>query len=114
MDGSTISWLTRRGSDDVRRALCHLSRDIPRQGPWDRKRSDSHRFPRVRRDGTCVRFPVCLAHRRVSGVLSQAPVIALYANLATAAPVYISGGMLLFAGFLALLLPYEPRGKVSI
>ncbi|KAF8840640.1 MFS general substrate transporter [Paxillus ammoniavirescens] len=49
---------------------------------------------------------------RVFGVI--APVIALYANLATAVPVYIAGGLVIFAGFLALLLPYEPRGKVSI
>ncbi|KAG1796976.1 major facilitator superfamily domain-containing protein [Suillus plorans] len=49
---------------------------------------------------------------RVFGVL--APVIALYANLATAAPVYIAGALVIFAGNLALLLPYEPRGKVSI
>ncbi|KAG2359333.1 major facilitator superfamily domain-containing protein [Suillus spraguei] len=49
---------------------------------------------------------------RVFGVL--APVVALYANLATAIPVYIAGGLIIFAGGLALLLPYEPRGKVSI
>ncbi|KAF9235006.1 major facilitator superfamily domain-containing protein [Melanogaster broomeanus] len=49
---------------------------------------------------------------RVFGVM--APVIALYANLATAVPVYIAGALIIFAGFLALLLPYEPRGKVSI
>ncbi|KAH7911870.1 major facilitator superfamily domain-containing protein [Hygrophoropsis aurantiaca] len=49
---------------------------------------------------------------RVFGVM--APVIALYANLATAAPVYIAGALIISAGFLALLLPYEPRGKVSI
>lgn len=49
---------------------------------------------------------------RVFGVL--APVVALYANLATAVPVYIAGGLIIFAGSLALLLPYEPRGKVSI
>ncbi|KAG2125736.1 hypothetical protein DEU56DRAFT_563769 [Suillus clintonianus] len=49
---------------------------------------------------------------RVFGVL--APVIALYANLATAVPVYIAGALVIFAGSLAVLLPYEPRGKVSI
>lgn len=49
---------------------------------------------------------------RVFGVL--APIIALYANLATAVPVYIAGALIMFAGSLALLLPYEPRGKVSI
>lgn len=49
---------------------------------------------------------------RVFGVL--APIIALYSNLATAVPVYIAGALVIFAGSLALLLPYEPRGKVSI
>ncbi|KAJ7173856.1 MFS general substrate transporter [Mycena filopes] len=49
---------------------------------------------------------------RVFGVI--APVIALYANLATAVPVYISGALIFFAGFLALFLPFEPRGKASL
>jgi len=49
---------------------------------------------------------------RVFGVM--APVIALYANLATSVPVYIAGGLIVFAGCLAMLLPYEPRGKASI
>lgn len=44
----------------------------------------------------------------------QAPVIALYANLNTAAPVYVSGALIFGAGALALLLPYEPRGKASL
>ena len=44
----------------------------------------------------------------------QAPVIALYANLATAVPVYVSGALIIGSGLLALLLPYEPRGKASI
>ncbi|KAE9390536.1 MFS general substrate transporter [Gymnopus androsaceus JB14] len=43
-----------------------------------------------------------------------APIIALYANLETATPVYISGALIILAGLVALLLPYEPRGKVSI
>jgi len=49
---------------------------------------------------------------RVFGVI--APVIALYANLATAVPVYISGALIMGAGFLALFLPFEPRGKASM
>ncbi|KAJ7695155.1 MFS general substrate transporter [Mycena rosella] len=49
---------------------------------------------------------------RIFGVL--APVIALYANLATAVPVYISGALIIFAGLLALCLPFEPRGKASM
>ncbi|OAX33181.1 MFS general substrate transporter [Rhizopogon vinicolor AM-OR11-026] len=49
---------------------------------------------------------------RLFGILG--PVIALYANLATTVPVYIAGALIIFAGGLALLLPYEPRGKASI
>ncbi|KAI0370954.1 MFS general substrate transporter [Pilatotrama ljubarskyi] len=49
---------------------------------------------------------------RVFGII--APVIALYANLETAVPVYVSGGLIIGAGLVALLLPYEPRGKASI
>jgi len=49
---------------------------------------------------------------RVFGVI--APIIALYANLTTSVPVYIAGGLIVFAGLLALLIPYEPRGHVSI
>lgn len=49
---------------------------------------------------------------RVFGII--APIIALYANLSTAVPVYVSGALIIGAGALALLLPYEPRGKTSI
>ncbi|OAX33180.1 MFS general substrate transporter [Rhizopogon vinicolor AM-OR11-026] len=49
---------------------------------------------------------------RLFGILG--PIIALYANLATAVPIYIAGALIIFAGGLVLLLPYEPRGKASI
>lgn len=49
---------------------------------------------------------------RIFGIL--APVIALYANLNTPVPVYVSGALIFGAGALALLLPYEPRGKASL
>lgn len=49
---------------------------------------------------------------RVFGVI--APIIALYANITTALPVYIAGALLISAGGLALRLPYEPRGKASM
>lgn len=49
---------------------------------------------------------------RVFGVM--APIIAMYANLNTALPVYVAGALLFCAGGLALLLPFEPRGKASI
>ena len=46
--------------------------------------------------------------------LKKAPVIALYADLTTAVPVYIAGALIISAGALALLVPFEPRGKASI
>ncbi|KAI9454271.1 MFS general substrate transporter [Russula earlei] len=43
-----------------------------------------------------------------------APIIAMYANLNTAVPVYVAGALIIGAGGLALLLPFEPQGKASI
>ena len=45
---------------------------------------------------------------------SQSPIIALYADLTTAVPVYVSGALILLAGALTLALPFEPRGKASL
>ena len=49
---------------------------------------------------------------RVFGIM--APIIAIYANLKTAAPVYVSGVLFIAAGLLTLLLPFEPQGKASL
>ncbi|KAH9949774.1 MFS general substrate transporter [Amylocystis lapponica] len=49
---------------------------------------------------------------RVLGIV--APIIALFANLNSSAPIYLAGAAYLFAGFMALLLPFEPRGKASL
>ncbi|KDR81207.1 hypothetical protein GALMADRAFT_60449 [Galerina marginata CBS 339.88] len=46
------------------------------------------------------------------GVL--APIIALFADLTTSVPIFISGAILMVAGLVALALPYEPRGKASL
>ena len=46
--------------------------------------------------------------------VGQAPIIALYADLSTPVPIYVSGALFVVAGFIALLLPFEPRGKASI
>lgn len=48
---------------------------------------------------------------RVMGVF--APIIAIYADITTSAPIYVSGALFMFAGLLTLLFPYEPRGKSS-
>lgn len=49
---------------------------------------------------------------RVFGIM--APIVAIYANLETAAPVYVSGALFIAAGVLTALLPFEPRGKASL
>ncbi|TYJ58374.1 hypothetical protein B9479_000920 [Cryptococcus floricola] len=49
---------------------------------------------------------------RTFGVIS--PIIAMFANLNTSAPVYTSGALFIAAGLLALVLPYESRGKASL
>ncbi|WVQ73473.1 hypothetical protein IAR50_003045 [Cryptococcus sp. DSM 104548] len=49
---------------------------------------------------------------RTFGVIS--PIIAMFANLKTSAPVYTSGALFIAAGLLALVLPYESRGKASL
>ena len=49
---------------------------------------------------------------RVFGIM--APIIAIYADLKTAAPVYVSGALFIAAGVLVCLLPFESRGKASL
>ncbi|EJD34848.1 MFS general substrate transporter [Auricularia subglabra TFB-10046 SS5] len=49
---------------------------------------------------------------RIFGVM--APIIALYADLTTSVPIFISGAIFIVAGFIALLIPFEPRGKASL
>lgn len=49
---------------------------------------------------------------RVFGIM--APIVAIYANLETAAPVYVSGALFIAAGVIVTILPYEPRGKASL
>ncbi|KAI5923929.1 transporter [Camillea tinctor] len=49
---------------------------------------------------------------RIFGIM--APIIAIYANLETAAPVYTSGALFIAAGLIVLTLPFESRGKASL
>ena len=49
---------------------------------------------------------------RVFGIM--APIIAMFANLKTSAPVYTSGALFLAAGFLVIALPFESQGVASL
>lgn len=49
---------------------------------------------------------------RIFGIM--APLIGIYADLQTAAPVYVSGALFVAAGALVLALPFETRGKASM
>jgi hypothetical protein len=42
------------------------------------------------------------------------PIVAMFANLQTAVPVYISGALFIAAGLLVLVLPFESRGKAAL
>lgn len=52
------------------------------------------------------------AANRIFGIMS--PIIALYANLQTSVPIYISGALFIVSGLIALLLPFDPIGKASL
>lgn len=66
-------------------------------------------FPtRIR--GTAV--GLAASANRVFGVF--APIIAIFADLSTAAPIFVSGALFLVSGVLVLFYPYEPRNKSSI
>ncbi|OCK83363.1 MFS general substrate transporter [Lepidopterella palustris CBS 459.81] len=49
---------------------------------------------------------------RIFGIM--APIIAMFANLNTAAPVYVSGALFIAAGLIVIMLPFESRGKASL
>lgn len=49
---------------------------------------------------------------RVMGVF--APIIAIYADLTTSVPIFVSGGLFIFSAVLVAFFPFEPRGKASL
>ncbi|THH18192.1 hypothetical protein EW146_g2739 [Bondarzewia mesenterica] len=55
---------------------------------------------------------VVASANRVFGIM--APIIALYANLTTSVPIYISGVLFIISGLIALLLPFEPQGRAAL
>lgn len=44
----------------------------------------------------------------------MAPIIAIYANINTPVPVYVSGALFIVAGLLVITLPFEPKGRASL
>lgn len=44
----------------------------------------------------------------------QAPIIALESNLQTSVPIFVAAALFIGAGLIALLLPFEPRGRAAI
>ncbi|KAM5363207.1 hypothetical protein ACJA88_013645 [Fusarium oxysporum] len=55
---------------------------------------------------------LCASCNRVFGIM--APIIAIFANLETSAPVYTSGALFVIAGLLVLAMPFESRGKAAL
>ncbi|KAF5723017.1 major facilitator superfamily transporter [Fusarium mundagurra] len=55
---------------------------------------------------------LCASCNRIFGIM--APIIAIFANLKTAAPVYTSGALFIAAGLLVLVMPFESRGKAAL
>ncbi|CAJ0547231.1 Ff.00g018580.m01.CDS01 [Fusarium sp. VM40] len=55
---------------------------------------------------------LCASCNRIFGIM--APIIAIFANLETSAPVYTSGALFIAAGVLVLAMPFESRGKAAL
>lgn len=46
--------------------------------------------------------------------LNVQPVIAIYGDLTTSVPVYVSGALFIVAGLIVVILPFESQGKASL
>jgi len=55
---------------------------------------------------------IVAAANRIFGVMS--PIVALYANIATSVPIYISAALFIVSGLIALFLPFDPIGRASL
>lgn len=55
---------------------------------------------------------ICATANRVFGIM--APIVAMFANLETVAPVYTSGALFIAAGLAVIVLPFESQGKASL
>lgn len=66
-------------------------------------------FPTPQRGTGNALTAVC---NRVFGIM--APIVAMFADLESSAPVYTSGALFIAGGLLVLLLPFESRGKAAL
>ncbi|KAH6670282.1 major facilitator superfamily transporter [Plectosphaerella plurivora] len=66
-------------------------------------------FPTPQRGTGNALAAVC---NRVFGIM--APIVAMFANLETSAPVYTSGALFITGGLLVIALPFESRGKAAL
>ena len=116
----TVAWVhsmyskilsSQKWTDNVRSSPHPFFRNIscerPRDGEWVGVDSDTNFWSYRERFRSWIWL-------RLVDMSFKAPIIALYANIMTTVPVYIAGGLVLSAGCLALLLPYETRGKASM
>ncbi len=55
---------------------------------------------------------LCATSNRIFGIM--APIIAMFADLQTSAPVYTSGALFIAAGLICIILPFESQGKASL
>jgi hypothetical protein len=88
--------------------LCVHTRDLPNKGQGNWQRVDSNIKSSFWYHG--CKFPTVVM------ILANTlqPIIAMFANLRTAVPVYISGALFLLAGLLVAALPFESQGKASL
>ncbi|KAK7046981.1 MFS general substrate transporter [Favolaschia claudopus] len=49
---------------------------------------------------------------RIFGIM--APIVALYADLTSSVPIFISGALFIVAGLITMLLPFESRGRAAL
>ncbi|KAI5957249.1 hypothetical protein KGF54_000177 [Candida jiufengensis] len=57
-------------------------------------------------------FGLASSANRVMSIF--APIINMFADLTTSAPIFVAGALFLAAGVLVIFFPYEPRGKKSL
>ncbi|RAL64337.1 hypothetical protein DID88_001813 [Monilinia fructigena] len=68
--------------------------------------------PKLGRKGTLALSTMATGAFLIFGIM--APIIAMFANLETSAPVYTSGALFIASGLLVLVLPFESQGKASL